>query len=215
MANMNSPSLRPMLSVAMAAAAPHTDPEHIMKPYLARRAAIFSFAAAGVAVLAPARSAQAAEDLAASYKLVEFLQDAKSLGNVRFTTVNTFGSVVEGAGRLDFEMNAFEIPMGTPGMIGQYIRFSGPNSGEHLVANFECSINLDNCNKVEFVELYGPLGPLYCFRIVDAKGGKIVTVSLNYDVEGNGNKGGTYKKGQVENFQALRKKWGDVIKLQG
>ena len=26
----------------------------------------------------------------------------------------------------------------------QYIRFAGPNSGEHLVANFECSLNLDN-----------------------------------------------------------------------
>ena len=49
MANMNSPSLRPMLSVAMAAAAPHTDQEHIMKPYLARRAAVFSFAVAGIA----------------------------------------------------------------------------------------------------------------------------------------------------------------------
>jgi len=180
-----------------------------------RRAAIFSFVAAGMVVLAPARAAQAEIDIAGSYKLVQFLQDAKSLGNVRFTSVNTFGSVVEGAGRLDFEMNVFDIPMGTPGMIGQYIRFSGPNSGEHLVANFEFSINLDNCEKVEFLELNGPLGPLYCFRILDAKGGKIVTVSLNYDVDGNGNKGGTYKKGQVENWQALRKKWGDEIKLQG
>jgi hypothetical protein len=101
-------------------------------------------------------------------------------GNVRFTSVNTFGSVLEGVGRLDFERAAFEIPMGTPGMIGQvryfwqlccpcfyplgtlvvllyalyththththtqYVRFAGPNSGEHLVANFECSLNLDN-----------------------------------------------------------------------
>ena len=65
-------------------------------------------------------------------------------GDVRFTSVNTFGSVLEGVGRLDYEINPFDIPMGTPGMIGQYIRFSGPNSGEHLIANFECSINVDN-----------------------------------------------------------------------
>ena len=40
-------------------------------------------------------------------------------GNVRFTSVNTFGSVLEGVGRLNFERAAFEIPVGTPGMVGQ------------------------------------------------------------------------------------------------
>jgi len=183
------------------------------KKLLGRRAALFNFAA-GAALLAPAREAHADADVLGSYKLVELLKDAKDLGNVRFTSVNTFGSVLEGVGRLDFETAAFDIPVGTPGMIGQYIRFSGPNSGDHLVANFECSLNLDNADRLQFVELYGPLGPLYCMRILDSKGGKIMTIALNYDIEGNGNKGGTYAKGQVEKWQALRKKWGDDVKLK-
>ena len=135
-------------------------------------------------------------------------------GNVRFTSVNTFGSVLEGVGRLDFAASPFEIPMGTKGMVGQYIRFSGPNSGDHLIANFECSINVDNAEKVQFVELNGPLGPLYCMRILDANNNKIMTIALNYDVEANKNKA-EYAKGQVEAFQALRKKWGDDVTIRG
>ena len=170
---------------------------------MGRRAALFNFAA-GAALLSPERAAHADVDVLGSYKLVEILKDAKDLGNVRFTSVNTFGSVLEGVGRLDFETAAFEIPVGTPGMIGQYIRFAGPNSGDHLVANFECSLNLDNSDRLQFVELNGPLGPLYCMRILDSKGGKIMTIALNYDVEGNGNKGGTYAKGQVEKWQVSK-----------
>ena len=104
--------------------------------------------------------------------------------------------------------------MGTKGMVGQYIRFSGPNSGDHLIANFECSINVDNAEKVQFVELNGPLGPLYCMRILDANNNKIMTIALNYDVEANKNKA-EYAKGQVEAFQALRKKWGDDVTIRG
>jgi hypothetical protein len=179
---------------------------------LGRRAALFNFAAGATGILlAPAREARGEVDVLGSYKLVEILKEAKDLGNVRFTSVNTFGSVLEGVGRLDFETAAFDIPVGTPGMIGQYIRFAGPNSGEHLVANFECSLNLDNADKLQFVELNGPLGPLYCMRIVDAKGSKIMTIALNYDVDGNGNKGGTYAKGQVEKWQVRMCKLGLVV----
>ena len=171
-----------------------------LQAVLGRRAALFHFAA-GAALLAPAREARAEVDVLGSYKLVEILRDAKDLGNVRFTSVNTFGSVLEAVGRLDFETASFDIPVGTPGMIGQYIRFAGPTSGEHLIANFECSLNLDIADKLQFVELNGPLGALYCMRILDSKGGKIMTIALNYDVESNGNKGGTYSKGQVEKWQ--------------
>ena len=65
---------------------------------LGLRAALFHFAA-GAALLEPACEARAEVDVLGSYKLVEILRDAKDLGNVRFTSVNTFGSVLEGVGR--------------------------------------------------------------------------------------------------------------------
>ena len=49
------------------------------QPALGRRAALFNFACAGAALLAPPR-AEAEVDVLGSYKLVEILTDAKDLG---------------------------------------------------------------------------------------------------------------------------------------
>ena len=64
------------------------------------------------------------------------------MGVVRFLSVNPYGAVLEALGKLDYAFVPFEIPAGKSK--GQYVRIAGPNDKEHLVANFECSINLDN-----------------------------------------------------------------------
>ena len=76
------------------------------------------------------------------YKLVDIFRECKDLGVVRFLSVNPNGAVLEALGKLDYALVPFEIPMGKSK--GQYVRIAGPNDSEHLVANFECSINLDN-----------------------------------------------------------------------
>jgi hypothetical protein len=60
---------------------------------------------------------------------------------VRFLSVSPYGAVLEALGKLDYAMVPFEIPVGKSK--GKYVRIAGPNDKEHLVANFECSINLD------------------------------------------------------------------------
>ena len=63
------------------------------------------------------------------------------MGTVRFLSVSPYGAVLEALGKLDYAFVPFEIPVGKSQ--GQYVRIAGPNDSEHLVANFECSINLD------------------------------------------------------------------------
>ena len=60
---------------------------------------------------------------------------------MRFLSVSPYGAVLEALGKLDYAMVPFEILVDKSK--GQYVRIAGPNDKEHLVANFECSINLD------------------------------------------------------------------------
>ena len=60
---------------------------------------------------------------------------------MRFLSVSPYGAVLEALGKLDYATVPFEIPVGKSK--GKYVRIAGPNDKEHLVANFECSINLD------------------------------------------------------------------------
>ena len=56
--------------------------------------------------------------------------------------MNPNGAVLEALGKFDYSLVPFEIPGK-----GQYVRIAGPNSPDHLVASFECSINLDNVSR--------------------------------------------------------------------
>ena len=47
-------------------------------------------------------------------------------------------------------------------------------------------------------------------RIMDAEGEKILSILLNYDIEGNDGKPGKYHKGAVEKWEELRKKYADI-----
>ena len=73
-------------------------------------------------------------------------QECKALGVVRFLSVSPYGAVLEALGKLDYALVPFDIPAGKSK--GQYVRIAGPNDKEHLVANFECSINLDKVRPV-------------------------------------------------------------------
>jgi hypothetical protein len=61
-----------------------------------------------------------------------------------------------------------------------------------------------------FDKLYGPTGELYSMRIMNADGEKILSILLNYDIEGNGGKPGKYHAGAVEKWEELRKKYADI-----
>lgn len=47
-------------------------------------------------------------------------------------------------------------------------------------------------------------------RIMNADGEKILSILLNYDIDGNDGKPGKYYKGAVEKWEQLRKKYGDI-----
>jgi hypothetical protein len=69
-----------------------------------------------------------------------------------------------------------------------------------------------------FDKLYGPTGELYSMRIMDAAGEKILSILLNYDIEGNDGKPGKYHAGAVEKWEELRKTYADIngdVKLLG
>jgi len=142
------------------------------------------------------------------YKLVDIFRECKDLGVVRFLSVNPYGAVLEALGKLDYAFVPFEIPAGKSK--GQYVRIAGPNDKEHLVANFECSINLDNAATLAFDKLFGPTGELYSMRIMNKEGEKILTILLNYDIDGNDGKPGKYYAGAVEKWEELRKKYADI-----
>uniref|UniRef100_A0A6U2DVM4 PsbP C-terminal domain-containing protein n=1 Tax=Hemiselmis andersenii TaxID=464988 RepID=A0A6U2DVM4_HEMAN len=151
---------------------------------------------------------KASADPIDNYKLVQILKDCKDFGPVRFITVAPTGAVLESIGRLDYAYVPFEIAFGK-NKKGQWVRIAGPKSQEKYVATFECSINLDNAAGLEFVTLDGPSGKLYCMRIQNKEGEKIITILLNYDIEGNGGKPGKYPDGSVERWMEVKKKYGD------
>lgn len=165
-------------------------------------------AAIGGIALTMSSSADAGELASGNYKLVDIFRECKDLGVVRFLSVNPYGAVLEALGKLDYALVPFEIPMGKSK--GQYVRIAGPNDTEHLVANFECSINLDNAATLAFDKLYGPTGELYSMRIMNADGEKILSILLNYDIDGNDGKPGFYYPGAVEKWEQLRKKYADI-----
>ena len=63
---------------------------------------------------------------------------------------------------------------------------------------------------LSFDKLYGPTGELYSMRIQNAEGEKILSILLNYDIEGNDGKPGKYYNGAVEKWQQLREKYADM-----
>ena len=51
---------------------------------------------------------------------------------------------------------------------------------------------------------------LYSMRIMNKEGEKILTILLNYDIDGNDGKPGKYYAGAVEKWEELRKKYADI-----
>mmetsp|Transcript_77021 Transcript_77021/g.112770 ORF Transcript_77021/g.112770 Transcript_77021/m.112770 type:complete len:243 (-) Transcript_77021:219-947(-) len=165
-------------------------------------------AAIGGIAIGMSSSADAEELASGNYKLVDIFRECKDLGVVRFLSVNPYGAVLEALGKLDYALVPFEIPMGKSK--GQYVRIAGPNAEEHLVANFECSINLDNAATLAFDKLNGPTGELYSMRIMNADGEKILSILLNYDIDGNDGKPGKYYPGAVDKWLSLRSTYADI-----
>ena len=73
-----------------------------------------------------------------------------------------------------------------------------------------CVVCVIQAATLAFDKLYGPTGELYSMRIMNADGEKILSILLNYDIEGNGGKPGKYHAGAVEKWEELRKKYADI-----
>jgi len=61
-----------------------------------------------------------------------------------------------------------------------------------------------------FDKLNGPTGELYSMRIMNADGEKILSILLNYDIDGNDGKPGKYYPGAVDKWLSLRSTYADI-----
>jgi len=134
-------------------------------------------------------------------RLLEFLDDAKKLGTVRFINISP-GAVLETIGRFDYSISTFAVPTK-----GTYLTIASPDK------LFECHINTDKVKSVTLATEKAKLGD-YDLHVVRLKGEEPGAPLLSCVLQWNPSEGqGVYLAGAVEKFQELVAKYGGEFAL--
>lgn len=129
--------------------------------------------------------------------LRQFIQDAGSLGTLRFVAV-TDGAVLETVGRLDYALSEFSTGS------GEYLSVQSQDR------TFECHMNTSRVAKVTLSNEKAKIGghDLHVIRFLDQQHKPLLSVMLMFDPT----KGpGYYLHGAETSFRALSEKYGGEL----